>query len=315
MSIENLINQKVSRRTLLKAGAVGGISLFTGIGCTKADKQNSLEPGETPSPKPNTGGGDEPYRPQNTATATDSNPATATATSTPERSPLEKALEAKRIELKTETDWENYFIPVSRQEAGQLLKEVQSANEFKYILPFDPRSENVILENYIYINSGGIELSRLAIRNLHPGTNFYSPVDSKTMVGKSGNKVDGNIVPTAYSIQIVTPQMRMGIVAPLDVRVASPFAEQQVTNQIDAQLGQSLIYSSASHVTGNNKEQYSVEISIASGENIDKLRALGGGIVFAGSSEEINKLSFLGADMSNLLTKNGKIAFIDTSMK
>lgn len=233
----------------------------------------------------------------------------ATAPELPKLSPLEQAIKAGRIELTAPNDWEKYFTPVTSEEASQLLNEFRARGEFKFILPFNPQANGVVIENYTYTNSAGMQFTRLGVI-LPPGRTFYSSDAGEVLFGQSGDNKEGKFVPMAYTTQISTPQMRMSIRVPLDIRPSSPFAEQKVTRSIGVNLGQDLFFSSASTITGANNGKYNADIIIALGEGVEKLKAMGGVLFFTGSREELDKVRFLGADMSNLLLKDRRIAFV-----
>lgn len=256
-----------------------------------------------PEPPVGTGGGEPPPKPPEISVVAKN------VVEQPVISPLEQAMQARRIELSEPKDWEKYFTPVSLEEASQLLNESQARGEFKFILPFNPQTNDVVIENYTYTNSAGMQFTRLGVI-LPPGRTFYSSDAGEVLFGQSGDNKEGKFVPMAYTTQISTPQMRMSIRVPLDIRPSSPFAEQKVTRSIGVNLGQDLFSSSASTITGANNGKYNADITIALGEGVEKLKAMGGVLFFTGSREELDKVRFLGADMSNLLLKDGRIAFV-----
>lgn len=229
-------------------------------------------------------------------------------TPTPQTSPVEQAIREGKIEIKEPQEWEKYFTMVSAEEARRLLAEAKEKGEFKFLLPFDPRGSNVLLENYPFVNRQGIIFTYLGVRNTPPGNSlhFYSSVDGEVFIGQSGDNISGQFVPKESNPRVSNNDIQMNIYAPLDIKLASPFDKQKVPQKVKVELGDSIFWGTGSNISRNNQE-YSIVFYIAFGEGIQKLE----GILFKSDDpNELQKLRFTGADMKYLLRKDNKIAFI-----
>ena len=122
-------------------------------------------------------GGSEPP-PQNGETRLVFNPPKDASPKEPQLSPVEKAIQAGRIEVKN-GEWDKYFIAINPTAAEALLAEGN-----KMIFPFDPRkSPNLVIEVYEWATPNGSPRAFLALKNIGLETISYAPVS-----GQAANK-------------------------------------------------------------------------------------------------------------------------------
>lgn len=189
----------MSRRVFFAVAARAGVGVvgFALVGCGK-DKEPELriippegEPEAPSQTRPAVGGAPQEVAPeqprpqaQPEAKPPTQEPAVAEQPEPqpqpePELTPLEKAIQAGRLELNpnVENDWENYFTPVTAEEAEGLLAEanrgVTEDTKLKFLFPMDPRaSKNLVIElftiNWIENWVG------FGFNNIEPGTIFYA---------------------------------------------------------------------------------------------------------------------------------------------
>lgn len=167
-------SEPIDRRTALRdmgALILGGGAAFFLPGCGRGDNSPVI------------------VKTQATATATAipaSDVLTATpvrtATSTPTESPVAKAIDSGKIELKEPQEWEKYFVAVTPAEATALK------TDGKIILPFDPRlSKNLEMEVFQDFFDG-IRVLGLGFNNIGLGTVIYAPADGEGWVSSGGFK-------------------------------------------------------------------------------------------------------------------------------
>ncbi len=222
--------------------------------------------------------------------------------------PVDEAIKAGKIELNGAQDWEKYFTMITAQEGRTMLATAKERGEFKYLLPFDPRGQNVTLENFTIINRQGISFTYLGVKNLPSGRDFYSSIDGNGFIGQSGNRdSSGQFVATEFNPRISNNDMQMNVYAPLDITLTSPFKEQKVAQSVGISIGNPMFSFTPSTIERNN-QKYNAVLYIAGGPVVQKLDGI---LLKTDNPNDVQKLQFNGADMKNLLTKGSKIAVVE----
>lgn len=99
----------------------------------------------------------------------------------PTQSPVEKAIEQGRIEIKSPQEWQNYFTLVSPSEAREMLARAREKGEFKFLAPqFDLSkvTKDFAIENRT-LSSSTYKVVHLVMRGIKPGATFYSNQDGQ----------------------------------------------------------------------------------------------------------------------------------------
>lgn len=166
MSVES--PKSPSRRKFL-IGAAATLAAGGIAAAVLGGQRNETQVAVSPTPARTT----EPSRaPEPTPTKT----AEPTKTPEPTPNPVEVAIKEGKLELKG--DWDRYFTSVTAEEAEQLLKKANegiiSPENFKLILPFDPRkTPDLVLQDTGYTLSGK-QAKLMGANNIPAGTTFYA---------------------------------------------------------------------------------------------------------------------------------------------
>ncbi len=198
-----------------------------------------------------------------------------------EISPLQQAIANGRLELAGEQDWERYFTPVTAGEAQSLLDAAnaggQTLDEVIILLNFDPRkAPNLVLKDLGDSNAIGIG-------NIPVGTVFYSPVEGQSFMynfmGEGGSELD--------PVTQVYTKNENGMLHLLFTFKGSKVFTQEDRNAKPTSMGDPLLTTLS--------------------RNVLKLGEQAGfqAIYQFGPQGEI-----IHGSLANLLTKDGKIAFI-----
>ncbi len=239
------------------------------------------------------------------ATSTSQVPAVAaTLQPTPERqllsAPIENAFRTGKIELKGEGDWENYFTPVTQEEAAKLSAEANKAGKFRYIFPFDPtRSPNLTLEtSKKSMRDDAAELTytyvKVRVTNLAAGTVVVCAIGGAGGVGneaivrkdQNNRQVLVDMIPSVMG----KDNWNFGVYLPLDATTAEGINVRTPLNKRQFKAGEMLATTSESLLAGGSSLIY----EFSNG----------------GTAGKRNSANFGGADLVNLLLKDGKIAFV-----
>lgn len=96
---------------------------------------------------------------------------------------VKKAVETGKIEIKRPFDWNKYFIFVSKEEAGELLKKSYEKGEIKYLLPqFRTKGITKLTFQIREVDNpsgAGSKLTYLLVQGLPKQTLFYAAFDGQ----------------------------------------------------------------------------------------------------------------------------------------
>ncbi len=246
------------------------------------------------------GGSDEPGA---VATSTPQVPPIAGATlrPTPERplTALENAIKTGKIELKGESDWQNYFTPVTEEEAANLSAKAKEDGKFRYIFPFDPtRSPNLKLETSKSSRRNdeeGITYTYVKVRvtNLAAGTVVVSAIGGMGGVGNDAIiRKDNNkqvLVDMRPSV-MRDDNWDFAVYLPLDATTAEGISVRTPFRKRQFKAGEMLAATSESLLDGGSSLIYEISNGGTAGKRFSA--------------------SFAGADLANVIIKDGKIAFV-----
>lgn len=275
----SILNRSYNRRDVLRGIAIGlsGAALTAFLEACGAKSNQDVTP-VTKTPTPDT--------PAVTKTPE------PTPEPTPTQTPLEKAIAEQKLELKNEVDWQNYFVPITREEADEMLKSsnknLESEQQRKFLLSFDPRpSPNLSIEFTKYrTNPNRPEVPYVAFNNLADGTLIYAPLSGKGKLSRVTGGPNGEKL--AYS-QVISAEVNYTMVTHREATEPQfPYSES-IDDTRDVITGDPLIKIAASLPISwyDNKQNQAMIVSA-----------------------KIQDKSVNFTSMQQFLTKNGKIAFI-----
>lgn len=267
--VDNLIHGRTSRRDFFSgSGLVLSSLALTACTGRKEETAPSVVATATAAPK-----GQGTPRPD------------VTRTPAPELSLAQKAMREGRLAV-SEKDWDKYFVAISADEAKGLLDKAGREGKFTYLLPFDPRVENLAIETS---NSQGPRLSRIGVTNLPTGSTIYSPFDGKSRIGNIADIVNGKPVMREVLPTVQSDNYQFTLYGGLDLELRKGMTPSNPLKEEVIKLGDSLAVVKEGKI---RKEGFSVMYDITKGSE-----------------------NFSLASLTNLLTKDGKIAFIAQDKK
>lgn len=216
-------------------------------------------------------------------------------------SAVQSAIAGNRLTVPAGTDWEGLFVGVTAEEARQLLGEAAKTQQFKYVLPFDPRGGGFTITTAI--GNDQINSVHVLIDGLQPGHRFYAPFDGGAFQSE-GRSAAGDL--QSRAIQVRSGGMQFAAnVGPLTTVLMPQFGTGDLKR---VTLGSTLFKSSSDAVVFRNTS-HSVTFQIATGPDADIARLSMGGIIYF-TGERLESINFSQAALPNLLQKQGKIVFI-----